>query len=110
MVCQKEVRLSSQYMLTSYLYTHMAIHTTTPVEERHVVHHDDDSSAGMIAVLLVAAVLIIGFLLFAMQAFPFNAAGTGGANLNIDVPDVNMPAVGTPDVNVNQENNTTPTE
>lgn len=95
--------------------THMAtIHTSSPVvEERHVVHSSDDaSSAGMIAVLLIAAVLIIGFLLFAMQAFPFNAAGTAGSNMDIDLPDVNMPAPSqmVPDVDVNQTNTTNPAE
>jgi hypothetical protein len=60
------------------------------VEERHVVHSDDTSSAGMLAVVLVAALVIIGFVLFMMRAFPFNAmapAGTNdGGNINIDLP------------------------
>lgn len=79
---------------------------THPVtEEHHVVHSDDASSAGLIAVLLVAAVLIIGFLLFAMQAFPFNAASPSGTDIDVDLPAATMPDV-TPDVNVNQENTT----
>ena len=92
------------YFLTT---KHMAIQTGPVVEERHIVHHDDDaSSAGMIAVLLVAAVVIIGFLLFAMRAFPFGAAGTAGtSNLDVNLPDINVPATDAPDVNVNQENN-----
>lgn len=78
-------------------------HTHPVVEEHHVLHSDDASSAGLIAVLLVAAVLIIGFLLFAMRAFPFNAAGTTGSDINVDLPAVQTPDL-TPDVNVNQEN------
>lgn len=110
----KAVSDAPRGIVKTYAYffpsTHMAtIHTSSPVvEERHVVHSDDDaSSAGMIAVLLIAAVLIIGFLLFAMQAFPFNA-GTAGSNMDINLPDVNVPAPDVvPDVDVNQ-NNTTP--
>lgn len=86
----------------------MAINSSPVIGERHVIHHDDDSSSGMIAVLLIAAVLIIGFLLFAMRAFPFEAAGTpdNTTRMDINLPDVNVPAT-TPDVNVN--NNVPPT-
>jgi len=77
----------------------MAVNSSPVIEERHVIHHDDDSSSSMIAVLLIAAVLIIGFLLFAMRAFPFESAGT--TRMDINLPDVNTPAATTPDVNVN---------
>jgi hypothetical protein len=74
------------------LPTYMAL--TPVVEERHVVHHDDDtaSSSAMLIVLLVAAALIVGFLLFALRAFPFNGAnGATQSEIDVDLP--NVPAV-----------------
>ena len=85
------------------------IHTSPTVDERRVVHDDDaSSSVGMIAVLLIAALLIIGFLLFAMRAFPFATTGTTGSDIDVSLPPAQnfVPDVVTPDVNVNQENTT----
>ncbi len=69
-----------------------------PVVEHHVHDTEGDSSALMI-VLLVAAVLIVGFLLFVMRAFPFSAVGSASDR---DI-DVNLPSVETPNVNVEQQ-------
>lgn len=63
-------------------------HYDTPVVEHHVSHDDDTSSSALMIVLLVAAVLIVGFLLFVMRAFPFNAVPASDDT----TIDVNLPA------------------
>jgi|GEM_PF-4759092 len=81
-------------------------HYHPAVAEDHHVADSDASSSAMMAVLLVAAVLIIGFLLFAMRAFPFNNAGTANRTIDITLPAAEAPAT-TPDspaVNVNNTN------
>jgi hypothetical protein len=86
------------------------VHTDPVVDERHVVHHDTDSSssANMIVMVLLIAMLVIGFLLFATRAFPFNATGNTRSNLDVNLPDVNVPVTNPPDVNVNQDNSNNP--
>jgi hypothetical protein len=83
------------------------VHTTDPVIHESHVHSDDtSSSANTVVLVLLIAVLAIGFLLFATRAFPFNAAGTR-SDVDVNLPDVNVPVTNPPDVNVEQ-NNTNP--
>lgn len=58
------------------------------------VHHGSDadaSSAVTTIVAVLAVVLILGFVLYALQAFPF-AANNGGTNIDVDLPNVTAPA------------------
>jgi len=62
--------------------------------ERDVHHRSDaDTSSAMSTIVAVlAVVLIVGFALYALQAFPF-AANNTGTDVNVDLPDVTTPVV-----------------
>lgn len=61
--------------------------------ERDVHHRSDaDTSSAMSTIVAVlAVVLIVGFALYALQAFPFAANNTGTTDIDVDLPNVTTP-------------------
>jgi len=66
-------------------------------DDRNLIRDGDSTTAGIVAIVLIAAVLIVGFLMFMMQIFPFNQVGSEtDYDINTDVQEGT-----TPDMNIN---------